>query len=113
MASWCGHSPFDSASTAAFSPRKDLVNYRAHPTHWLICAQVDVKVAVGDAVSAGDPMVVLSAMKMETVCAASVDGVVSGVSVAMGDALQPGDLLVTIKESNNNEADAEPEALAA
>ena len=38
---------------------------------------------------------------------------VSGVSVAMGDALQPGDLLVTIKESNNNEADAEPEALAA
>ena len=89
------------------------MNYRAHPTHWLICAQVDVKVAVGDAVSAGDPMVVLSAMKMETVCAASVDGVVSGVSVAMGDALQPGDLLVTIKESNNNEAEAEPEALAA
>ena len=38
---------------------------------------------------------------------------VSGVSVAMGDALQPGDLLVTIKESNNNEAEAEPEALAA
>ena len=96
---------------------------------------VDVKVAVGDSVSAGDPMVVLSAMKMETVCAASIDGVVSGrvesnqsmawgarnlistqvsgVSVAMGDALQPGDLLVTIKEANNNEADAEPEALAA
>ena len=33
---------------------------RLHPTHWLICAQV------------------LSAMKMETVCAASVDGVASG-----------------------------------
>ena len=39
---------------------------------------VDVKVAVGDAVSAGDPMIVLSAMKMETVCAASIDGVASG-----------------------------------
>ena len=73
---------------------------------------VDVKVAVGDSVSAGDPMVVLSAMKMETVCAASVDGVVSGVSVAMGDALQPGDLLVTIKEASTTE-EAEPEALAA
>ena len=68
---------------------------RLHPTHWLICAQV------------------LSAMKMETVCAASVDGVVSGVSVAMGDALQPGDLLVTIKEASTTEAEAEPEALAA
>ena len=96
---------------------------------------VDVKVAVGDAVSAGDPMVVLSAMKMETVCAASIDGVVSGrvesnqsmawgarnlistqvsgVSVAMGDALQPGDLLVTIKEASTAEADDDDEALAA
>ena len=33
--------------------------------------------------------------------------------MAMGDALQPGDLLVTIKESNNNEADDDDEALAA
>ena len=68
---------------------------------------------VGDSVSAGDPMVVLSAMKMETVCAASVDGIVSGVSVAMGDALQPGDLLVTIKEASTTEADDDDEALAA
>ena len=47
---------------------------------------VDVKVAVGDSVSAGDPMVVLSAMKMETVCAASVGErhVESSVSMAMG-----------------------------
>ena len=51
-------------------------------------------------------------MKMETVCAASIDGIVSGVSVAMGDALQPGDLLVTIKEASTTE-EAEPEALAA
>lgn len=65
---------------------------------------VDVRVKVGDVVNAGDPMVVLSAMKMETVCAASMDGVVSGLSVAMGDALQPGDLLVTIKEASSDEA---------
>ena len=39
---------------------------------------VDVKVAVGDSVSAGDPMVVLSAMKMETVCVASIGDVASG-----------------------------------
>ena len=34
-------SPLVSANTAAFSPRNDLVkNYRVHPTHWLIYAQV-------------------------------------------------------------------------
>ena len=33
-------SPLDGASTAAPSPRNDLVkNYRAHPTHWLISTQ--------------------------------------------------------------------------
>ena len=33
----------DRARTAASSPRNDLVkNYRVHPTHWLISAQVEV-----------------------------------------------------------------------
>jgi len=31
--------PLESASTAAFSPRKDFVR-NSHPTHWLIRAQV-------------------------------------------------------------------------
>ena len=36
-----GLSPLDGASTAASSPRNDLVkNYRVHPTHRLICAQI-------------------------------------------------------------------------
>ena len=35
-----GLSPLDGASTAAASPRNDLVkNYRVHPTHWLISTQ--------------------------------------------------------------------------
>ena len=39
MARRCGLSPPDSANTAAFSPRTDLVkNYRVHPTHGLINA---------------------------------------------------------------------------
>ena len=57
---------------------------------------VDVKVAVGDAVAAGEPMVVLSAMKMETVVSASTDGVVANIPVGLNDAVNPGDLLVTI-----------------
>ena len=36
-----GSSPLDGASTAASSPRNDLVkNYRVHPTHWLISTQI-------------------------------------------------------------------------
>ena len=36
-----GSSPLDGASAATSSPRNDLVkNYRVHPTHWLICAQI-------------------------------------------------------------------------
>ena len=36
-----GLSPLDSVIKVAFSSRKDLVkNYRVHPTHWLIYAQV-------------------------------------------------------------------------
>ena len=35
-----GSSPLDGASTAASSPRNDLVKiYRVHPTHWLISTQ--------------------------------------------------------------------------
>ena len=35
-----GLSPLDGASTAASSPRNDLVkNYQVHPTHWLISTQ--------------------------------------------------------------------------
>ena len=38
-----GLSPLHSVSAVAFSPWKDLVkNYRVHPTHWLIYAQVVV-----------------------------------------------------------------------
>ena len=42
-ARWCGDagsSPLDRASTAASSPRNDLVkNCRVHPMHWLISTQ--------------------------------------------------------------------------
>ncbi|MCB9566991.1 MAG: pyruvate carboxylase [Myxococcales bacterium] len=59
-------------------------------------AVVDVRVAVGQAVKAGDPLVVLSAMKMETVVAAPRPGSVSRLAVAVGDALDAGDLLLVL-----------------
>jgi len=57
---------------------------------------VETRVKVGDTVAAGDPMVVLSAMKMETVVAAPIAGKVGTLSVGAGDDVQAGDLLVCI-----------------
>jgi acetyl-CoA/propionyl-CoA carboxylase, biotin carboxylase, biotin carboxyl carrier protein len=44
-----------------------------------------VPVAIGDAVSAGDPVVVLESMKMELVLTAPIDGSVTELTVAPGD----------------------------
>ena len=57
---------------------------------------LETKVKVGESVSAGEPMLILSAMKMETVVSAPVDGKISEVAVDNGDDVQAGDLLVTI-----------------
>ena len=57
---------------------------------------LETKVAAGDSIDAGTPMVVLSAMKMETVVAAPLAGKVAEVTVKAGDDVQAGDLLVNI-----------------
>jgi len=53
-----------------------------------------VKVEAGAAVTAGETLLVLEAMKMETEITAPVDGVVSAVSVSPGQAVQGGEVLV-------------------
>src|SRR5690606_22629836 len=58
---------------------------------------VDVKVSEGRPVDKGDALVVLSAMKMETVVASPVAGTVKRIAVAKGDTLAAGDLLVEIE----------------
>jgi 3-methylcrotonyl-CoA carboxylase alpha subunit len=58
---------------------------------------VEVRVAPGDRVSSGDPLVVLEAMKMEHTIAAAVDGVVDQVHFATGDQVEEGVELITLK----------------
>jgi len=55
-----------------------------------------VLVEVGQRVSAGDPLVILEAMKMEQTLRASADGVVEAIHVKQGDVVAPGDRLVEI-----------------
>ena len=47
-------------------------------------------------VAAGEPMVILSAMKMETTVAAPGPGRVDSISVKSGDDVEAGDVLITL-----------------
>jgi oxaloacetate decarboxylase alpha subunit len=57
---------------------------------------IDVLVAVGDAVSDGDPLVIVEAMKMETEIRASCSGKVLSIAIRKGDAIQSDQSLMTI-----------------
>jgi acetyl-CoA/propionyl-CoA carboxylase biotin carboxyl carrier protein len=58
-----------------------------------------VPVAVGDTVSAGDPVVVLESMKMELVLTAPIDGSVTELTVAPGDQVKLDQPLARVQES--------------
>ncbi|MFK7990103.1 MAG: pyruvate carboxylase [Sandaracinaceae bacterium] len=61
---------------------------------------VDIRVAEGETIDKGDALVVLSAMKMETVVASPVGGVVERVAVGKGGTVAAGDLLVLVAEAD-------------
>jgi len=73
-----GSSPLDGASTAAPSPRNELVkNYRVHPTHWLISTQVQPTVV--------QPTVVQPTVVQPTVVQGAVVGTVVQGAVVQGE----------------------------
>jgi pyruvate carboxylase subunit B len=57
---------------------------------------VDVMVRAGDKVKAGDPVLVIEAMKMENEVPATVTGTVTAVNVAKGDSVNPDEALIEI-----------------
>lgn len=58
---------------------------------------VAVSVAAGDAVEAGDVVVIIEAMKMENDLKAHLAGTISNVAVSAGQAVEIGDVLVSIE----------------
>ncbi len=65
---------------------------------------VEVLVAAGDRVSAGTPLVVLEAMKMEHRLEAHADGVVQAVRAESGQMVDPDDVLVVIAPPDGEKA---------
>jgi biotin carboxyl carrier protein len=57
---------------------------------------VDIKVAVGDAVTRGDILIVLEAMKMELPVRAPGDGRVKAIHCRPGDLVQPDTVLIDL-----------------
>jgi propionyl-CoA carboxylase alpha chain len=68
---------------------------------------LDVRVAVGDHVTAGTTLMVMEAMKMEHHISAPADGTVTEVFVAAGQQVGNGDVLLLIESA---ETDADPDA---
>lgn len=57
----------------------------------------DIRVREGDAVKAGQAVMILEAMKMENNIEADRDGVIDQIKAAKGDSVLEGDVLLTIR----------------
>lgn len=69
-------------------------------------AIIDVRVAAGDAVAAGDVLVAMEAMKMEHSLKSPTNGIVTSVSVAVGDQVK-GKQVMAVVEAETNKEDAQ------
>lgn len=58
---------------------------------------LDIKVAVGDSIKTGQPLIVLEAMKMENDIVSPCDGTISSIPVSKGTSVNASDVLITIK----------------
>jgi pyruvate carboxylase subunit B len=76
--------------------RRPKASQEGHVTSSMPGTIVDVMVKVGDRVKAGDPVLVIEAMKMENEVPATVTGSVVAVNIAKGDSVNPDEALIEI-----------------
>jgi biotin carboxyl carrier protein len=55
---------------------------------------IDLKVKAGDTVKAGDPLLILEAMKMENILKSPGDGTIKNVKTKKGDSVEKGQVLI-------------------
>ena len=55
---------------------------------------IDLKVKAGDIVKAGDPLLILEAMKMENILKSPGDGAIKNVKTKKGDSVEKGQVLI-------------------
>ncbi len=89
-----GESVVDSSSSPESRPRGDVPGGVKSSIQGMV---LDIKVQVGQQVSAGDTLLVLEAMKMENPLVSPVDGTVTGIFVEDGAVVQSGDVLVVVQ----------------
>jgi len=82
---------------ASKGSKRPKASKEGHVTSSMPGTIVDILVKVGAKVKAGDPVLVVEAMKMENEVPAPVSGVVKTVNVAKGDSVNPDEALVEIE----------------
>ncbi|GGX90602.1 pyruvate carboxylase subunit B [Litchfieldella qijiaojingensis] len=82
---------------ATKAPGRARASSAGHVTTAMPGTIVEVLVAVGDSVEAGQPVLITEAMKMETELHARLQGQVVAIHVERGDRVMPGEVLVEIE----------------
>ena len=84
-------------ATGATGSRRPRPTHQGHVTTAMPGAIVDVLVKTGQKVKAGDPVLVIEAMKMENEVQASLTGTVIAVYASKGDTVTPDEALIEIQ----------------
>ena len=87
----------ETAAPKAAAASSPAVNQAGAVTSPLQGTVIKVNAANGDAVKAGQTVIVLEAMKMQNDIAAPKDGVLSDLAVAVGDNVRSGQVLFVVK----------------
>jgi pyruvate carboxylase subunit B len=82
---------------ASKGSKRPKASKEGHVTSSMPGTIVDILVKAGVRVKAGDPVLVVEAMKMENEVPAPVAGMVKAVNVAKGDSVNPDEALVEIE----------------